>query len=150
MAAATILGVAAAGWHFRRVVHDSAPFSLMLALVGSATVVIVPSFAPYNQILLLPAVFLIATSWKHLWSRNWLTRAACTAGALVVFWPWMASCGLLLASLVLPAESVQRAWSAPLRNSLLVPVVVLGLLILCARDLLEASRVVSQSAAKSP
>ncbi|HMJ21047.1 MAG TPA: glycosyltransferase family 87 protein [Terriglobales bacterium] len=150
MAAATILGVAAAGWHFRRVVHDSAPFSLMLALVGSATVVIVPSFAPYNQILLLPAVFLIATSWKHLWSRNWLTRAACTAGALVVFWPWVASCGLLLASLVLPAESVQRAWSAPLRNSLLLPVVVLGLLILCSRDLLEASRVVSQSAAKSP
>jgi hypothetical protein len=32
----------------------------MLALVLAATVVIVPSFAPYSQVLLLPAVFLVA------------------------------------------------------------------------------------------
>ncbi len=137
MVAATVVIVAAVGWQVRRAAHDSVAFSAMLALVLATTVVIVPSFAPYNQVLLLPAVFLIATSWRDLWSRNWLTRVACAVGALVVFWPWLASCGLLLASLILPAESVQRAWSAPLRNSLLLPVVVLGLLVLCAKDRLK-------------
>jgi hypothetical protein len=139
MVAAIILAVAAVGWRFRRVAHDSLAFSTMLALVLAATVVIVPSFAPYNQILLLPAVFLVAGSWKDLWEHNWLTRMACAIGALVVFWPWLASCGLLLASIILPAAEVQRAWTAPLRNSLLLPVVVLGVITLCARDRLKSS-----------
>jgi hypothetical protein len=144
MVAVTVVIVAVVGWHLRRVAHDSVAFSAMLALILATTVVIVPSFAPYNQVLLLPAVFLIATSWRDLWSRNWLTRVACAVGALVVFWPWLASCGLLLASLVQPAESVQRAWSAPLRNSLLLPIVVLGLLVLCAKDRLKAYSVARQ------
>jgi hypothetical protein len=121
----------------RRAPHDSAEFEIMTALVLSATVVIVPSFAPYNQVLLLPAVFLIVTSWRNLWSRNWLTRVACAVCALVVIWPWLASCGLLFASLVLPAASVQQGWSLPLRNSLALPVVVLGLLVLATGNRLS-------------
>jgi hypothetical protein len=139
MVAATVVVVAAVGWRLRRVAHDSVAFGAMLALVLAATVVIVPSFAPYNQVLLLPAVFVIATSWRDLWARNWLTRAASAVGALVVFWPWLAACGLLLASLILPSDAVQRAWTAPLRNSLLLPVVVLGLFAICARNRLKAS-----------
>jgi len=150
MVAAIVAAVAAVGWNIRRVSHDSVAFSVMLALVLAATVVIVPSFAPYNQVFLLPAVFVIATSWRDLWERNWLTRATCAVGALVVFWPWLASCGLLLASLVLPAESVQRAWTAPLRNSLLLPVVVLGLLVLCAGNRLKAGYPASAGATEIP
>lgn len=150
MVAAIVAAVAVVGWKIRRVSHDSVTFSLMLALVLAATVVIVPSFAPYNQVFLLPAVFVIATSWRDLWKRNWLTRATCAVGVLVVFWPWLASCGLLLASLVLPAESVQRAWTAPLRNSLLLPVVVLGLLVLCAGNRLKAGYPASTDAAEIP
>jgi lysylphosphatidylglycerol synthetase-like protein (DUF2156 family) len=113
-------------------------FRATLALVLAATVVTVPSFAPYNQILLLPAVFLIAISWRELWNRNWLTRGACAVGALVVFWPWLASCGLLLASFFMPMESVERGWTLPLRSSLLLPVVVLGLLSLCIQKQMKA------------
>ncbi len=111
----------------------------MLALVLAVTLVIVPSFAPYNQVLLLPAVFLIAISWRELWSRGGLTRLACGVGLLVVGWPWLASCGLMLASRFYAASSVQRAWAAPLYTSLGIPLVVLGLLSLCARDRLEDS-----------
>jgi Glycosyltransferase family 87 len=134
LVAASVVIVAVVGWRLRRTAHDSVAFSVMLALVLAATVVIVPSFAPYNQVLLLPAVFLIATLWRDLWMRNWLTRMTCAVGVLVVFWPWLASCGLLLASLFLPSDEVQRAWTAPLRNSLLLPVVVLGVFVLAARD----------------
>ena len=134
-----VLAVAVTGWYVRRAAGDSAAFSAMLALVLAVTLVIVPTFAPYNQVLLLPAVFLIAASWRNLWSRSRLTRAACGVGVMFVLWPWLASCGLTLASLFMPATSVQRAWAAPLYTSLGIPLAVLGLFTMCVRDALRAS-----------
>lgn len=137
IAGAAVIAVASTGWRVRRVSHDSAAFGTMLALVLAVTLVIVPTFAPYNQVLLLPAGFLIAASWTKLWNRNRLARAACGVALLVVFWPWLASCGLMVGSLFLTPSSVQRAWAAPLYTSLGIPLVVLGLLALCAIDRLK-------------
>jgi glycosyl transferase family 87 len=134
-----MLTVAITGWHVRRAPRDSAAFSTMLALLLAVTLVIVPTFAPYNQVLLLPAVFLIAASWRNLWARSRRTRAACAVGMLFVFWPWLASCGLMLGSLFLPAALVQRAWAAPLYTSLAIPLAVLGLFTMRASDALKAS-----------
>lgn len=139
LAGAAVIAVTVTGWRVRFASHDSVAFSTMLALVLAVTLVIVPTFAPYNQILLLPAVFRIAVSWGELWSRNRLTRMACGLALLVVFWPWLASCGLMLASLFVPASSVQRAWTLPLYTSLGIPLVVLGLFAVCASDRLKAS-----------
>jgi hypothetical protein len=136
-AGVAVIAVAVTGWRLRFAAHDSVAFSTMFALVLLVTLVIVPSFAPYNQVLLLPAVFLIAASWKELWPRNRLTRIACTLAVLVVFWPWLASCGVMLASLFLPASSVQTAWAMPLYTSLGIPLVVLGLFAVCAGDRLK-------------
>ncbi len=137
IAVAAIMAVTAKAWRVRFTAHDSVTFSTMLALVLAVTLVIVPTFAPYNQVLLLPAVFLIAASWKELWGRNRFTRMACALAVLVVFWPWLASCGLMLAALFLPASSVQRAWAVPLYTSLGIPLVVLGLFTVCAMDRLK-------------
>jgi hypothetical protein len=134
-----VIAVIVTGWRVRFASHDSVAFSTMLALVLAVTLVIVPTFAPYNQILLLPAVFLIAVSWEELWSRSRLTRMGCGLALLVVFWPWLASCGLMLASLFLPASSVQKAWTLPLYTSLGIPLVALGLLAAYASERLKAS-----------
>jgi len=139
LAAVAVLAVVVMGWKVRRASHDSAAFSSILALVLAVTLVIVSSFAPYNQVLLLPAVFLITISWKDLWSRGSLTRVACGLGLLVVGWPWLASCGLMLASRFVSPSSLQKAWTVPLYTSLGIPLVVLGLLSLCARDRLQTS-----------
>jgi len=139
LAAVAVLAVVIMGWKVRRASHDSAAFSSILALVLAVTLVIVPSFAPYNQVLLLPAVFLITISWKDLWSRGSLTRVACGLGLLVVGWPWLASCGLMLASRFVSPSSLQKAWTVPLYTSLGIPLVVLGLLSLCTRDRLQTS-----------
>ncbi len=139
IAAVAVLAVVIMGWKVRRASHDSEAFSTMLALVLAVTLVIVPSFAPYNQVLLLPAVFLIAIAWRDLWGRGGLSRLACGVGLLVVAWPWVASFGLMLASRFVPASSVQKAWATPLYTSLGIPLVVLGLLSLCARDRLQTS-----------
>jgi Glycosyltransferase family 87 len=142
IAAAAVFAVAFTGWYIRHASHDSVAFCTMLALVLAVTLVIVPSFAPYNQVLLLPAAFRIAASWKGLWGRDRLTRMACGLALLVVFWPWLASCGLMLASLFLPASSVQEAWAVPLYTSLGIPLVVLGLFTVCALDRLKVSAAV--------
>jgi len=139
LAAVAVLAVVVMGWKVRRASHDSAAFSSILALVLAVTLVIVSSFAPYNQVLLLPAVFLITISWKDLWSRGSLTRVACGLGLLVVGWPWLASCGLMLASRFVSPSSLQKAWTVPLYTSLGIPLVVLGLLSLCTRDRLQTS-----------
>jgi Glycosyltransferase family 87 len=139
LAAGAVIAVAATGWHVRRAAHDSVAFNTMLALVLAVTLVIVPTFAAYNQTLLLPAVFLVAASWKELWDRNRLTRMACGLALLIVSWPWLASCGLMLASLFLPPSSVQRAWAAPLYTTLGIPLVVLGLFVVCVVDRLKSS-----------
>jgi len=139
LAAVAVLAVVVMGWKVRRASHDSAAFSSILALVLAVTLVIVPSFAPYNQVLLLPAVFLITISWKDLWSRGSLTRVACGLGLLVVGWPWLASCGLMLASRFVSPSSLQKAWTVPLYTSLGIPLLVLGLLSLCARDRSQTS-----------
>ncbi len=143
IAGVAVIAVAITGWYVRHASHDSVAFSTMLALVLAVTLVIVPTFAPYNQVLLLPAVFLIAASWKDLWSRNRLTRLACGLALPVVFWPWLASCGLMLASVFLPPSSVQNAWAVPLYTSLGIPLVVLGLLTACAVDRLRTPSAVS-------
>jgi hypothetical protein len=139
LAGAAVIAVIFTGWRVRFAAHDSVAFSTMFALVLAVTLVIVPSFAPYNQILLLPAVFLIVASWKELWVRNRLTRMACVLAAAIVFWPWLACCGLMLASFFLPAASIQRAWAVPLYTSLGIPLVVLGLFTVCAIDRLKSS-----------
>lgn len=134
----SLLGAAAVCWRLRRVPADSPAFNLATALVLAVTVVVVPMTAPYNQVLLLPAVFLVVRSWKDLWQKTALSRAVCGLAAVIVFWPGLASLGLLLVSLVLPPTSVQQAWAAPLWTSLFVPLVILPLLASLLTSVLQA------------
>ena len=131
-----LLGTTVVCWRLRRAEINSPAFRLAVALVLAVTVVVAPMVSPYNQVLLLPAIFLILRSWKALWRKNAFNRAACVFAAIVVLWPWLASLALTLASLVLPASRVQRAWAVPLWSSLGIPLVVLGLLVFVVRSAL--------------
>lgn len=137
LAAVAVIAVAITGWRFRQASHESDAFGVMLAQVLAVTLVIVPTFAAYNQVLLLPAVFLIVAAWRDLWRKGRLTRMVCGLGLLVVSWPWLSSLGLMLASLFLPDRVVQRAWAVPLYTSLGIPLVVLCLLTIYAADRLK-------------
>jgi hypothetical protein len=128
---------AAAGvcWRLRRQGADSFAFALISSMVLAATVVIVPMVAPYNQVLLLPGIFLLVRERARIWNKNRLARFSCFAALLLVLWPWLATSSLALASSVLPTQSLQRAWSLPLYTSLGIPLGILGLLCLLLRDL---------------
>jgi hypothetical protein len=128
LTAVLVATVAAIGWRFREEEAGSRMFTLVSALVVAVTVIIIPMFAPYNYILLLPSLLLLAENWSLLWTRGALVRAGCLLGAVAVAWPWVAAIGLTVASLLLSPESVQGTWWLPLYTSAKIPMPIVCLI----------------------
>jgi hypothetical protein len=125
-ALAALLLLLAVAWRLlRRAEVGSHEFSLLLATALAVTLIVIPMFAPYNQLLLLPAVFLVARHWPEFWNQGVLSKAACVLTVAIVGWPWLAALGLTLANMAMPAASVQRGWAIPLYTSLAIPLVLI-------------------------
>lgn len=124
-----LAAIAFLSWKFRHKSADSPDFSLMLAFVLGATLVVIPMFAPYNQILLLPAIFVVLRDWPFAGARQGLVRVAGGAAALSIAWPWIAALSLFAASPLLSAQTLQRAWQLPLWTTFATPALCLVLLV---------------------
>ncbi|HZQ68901.1 MAG TPA: glycosyltransferase family 87 protein [Terriglobales bacterium] len=140
-----VLGTAVVCWRARKSAVDSQVFIAVSALVLLVTVLVVPMIAPYNQVLLLPAVFLLMRSWKEFVSDRGIGRIVFFLAAFVFLWQWIASLALTLAALVLPAATVQKAWAVPLWTSIAVPLVVLPLLATLLRRIMRSQFGVSSA-----
>jgi len=128
-AAGLLLILATVCWRNRRAAANSPVFGQILALILATTVMIVPKAAPYNQVLLLPGVLLLAQHWGILSGGNRVARATTWSCAFLMAWPWMAALALTMASLLVPQESVQKLWTLPLYTSLVIPAAVLLMLL---------------------
>jgi hypothetical protein len=127
----TALIVAAVGavcWRYREQPAGSRLFSLVMALVLAVTVIIIPMFAPYNYILVLPSLLVLIQNWRVLWNRSAMARAGSVLSVIAVAWPWVASIGLSAASLFLAPESVQQWWWLPLYTSAKMPMPIVCLI----------------------
>jgi hypothetical protein len=91
-------------------------------------VIIIPMFAPYNYILLLPSLLVLVENWQVLWKRNVVARAGCVLGAVAVGWPWVAAVGLSVTSLFLSPQTVQGWWWLPLYTSAKMPMPIVCLI----------------------
>jgi len=111
-------------WRNRRASADSETFAGILALVLTTTVMIAPKAAPYNQVLLIPGVLLVLQHWRLFSDNRIILRAAAWICALLVFWPWLAALALTVASVFLPAASIQRAWALPIYSSIATSIAV--------------------------
>jgi hypothetical protein len=111
-------------WPLMSESHDSVGFGSALALVMALTVLVIPMFAPYNQVLLLPALMPLVRDAEKLWHGRLLTRFLLAASAVALFWPWVASVGLMLATTVLPPTTVQASWKLPFFTTFTMPVLV--------------------------
>jgi hypothetical protein len=89
------------------------------------TLIVIPMFAPYNQVLLLPAILLIVREGRELWNKSRVSRVACALTVAVITWAWVVSLGLLIASIWLSPERLERGWAIPLYSSLAIPFVLL-------------------------
>jgi Glycosyltransferase family 87 len=125
--AASILACAACVWHVRQKPASSMAFGRAFALVLALTVVIVPMFAPYNQVLLAPAILALMESEVSRERILPAIRLARQLGGLMVVWPWIATIALSAAYLWLTPELRHRVWPMPFYSNFLAPVFIFGL-----------------------
>jgi Glycosyltransferase family 87 len=115
-------------WRARNGDERTLEFQWSLSLVLATTLLVMPTFAPYNQLFLLPAVMLVVHRIRQL-RQSAVSRFLVILAATSVLWPWLAAAALVIAALFLPAGTVQRGWAMPLYTSTVIPIAIAGLLL---------------------
>ena len=111
-------------------IADVAPFGLALALVMALTVLVVPMYAPYNQVLLLPAILVLARDRTFFTSRSRALRFAYVAGTFALAWQWIASLSLSGVYLLGAPAWALAGWKWPFFATFTLPVLIFALILM--------------------
>jgi hypothetical protein len=115
-------------WQVRKLDVHSAGFSHACSLVLALVVLIVPMFAPYNQVLLLPSILLLAQ--KRMAFSAPGRRFPYLAGLAFLVWPFAASLFLTAVYLFVAQSKALNWWTLPLFATFGLPLVVFALTLL--------------------
>jgi hypothetical protein len=121
-------------WKLRGKRPDASGFRAATALMLALTVLVIPMFAPYNQVLLLPAIFLLVRERAAFVSRSRTRRWAYAIGAILVGWQWMASLGLTAIYLLVSRARALEGWQWPFFATFALPVWIFALIFSLVRD----------------
>jgi hypothetical protein len=132
LAAVCVLACALCLWKLRGESASTVAFGRGIGLVLALTVVIAPMTAPYNQVLLAPAILTLLRGESSGERVLPAVRRARIVGYFLLAWPWIATLGLTLAYVWLTPGLRDRVWPIPLYTSLMVPLFVFGLALLDA------------------
>ncbi len=127
------LAVLACGWLLGRLRANQAGtvgFGGATALVLALTVLVVPMYAPYNQLLLLPAILLLIRDRTFFTTRSRALRFGYVVGALAVAWQWIASFSLSATYLLGARASALSRWQWPFFATFALPMLVFVLVFL--------------------
>lgn len=127
-------------WRNRRDSEESPAFQWSLCFVLATTLLVIPMFAPYNQLLLLPGAMMAVRAKRELWQKSRLSRFFCSVTALSVGWPFFAAACLVAALAFLPGPTVQKAWGLPFYPSFAIPIMVYALLLVSRSVLVDQAR----------
>jgi Glycosyltransferase family 87 len=135
LAAVAVLACVYLFWKLRGETGDGKPgdaesFARAMALVMALTVLVVPMYAPYNQVLLLPAILLLVRDRACFTSRSRAVRFVYLAGAFALTWQWIASLGLSAAYLFGSPGLALSGWKWPFFATFTVPVLIFALMFL--------------------
>ena len=119
-------------WKNRGFSVETPAFAATSSLVLAVTIIIIPSYALYNQTMLLPALLVLVRERHRIWHRNHMSRLLLSLVAIFLLWQWLASIVLAGLSFVLRVELVQRAWAVPHWTVLLLPVGVAALMLVAS------------------
>jgi hypothetical protein len=97
------------------------------------TVLVVPMYAPYNQVLLLPAILVLARDRSEMVSRSRGLRFLYMAGGFALAWQWIASLGLSAAYLIVSRSWALSGWKWPFFATFAVPVLMFALMLVRLR-----------------
>jgi hypothetical protein len=121
-----------AAWKARREPAGTNAFALILCTVLAVTVLVVPTYGPYNQVLLIPALLTLIKERQTLWRRSVGSRVLFGTTIGLVVWQWIAFIALAILSFILPPLTVERGWAIPFWTVLQIPIGVAALmLVLC-------------------
>jgi hypothetical protein len=124
-------------WRKRRVSEDTIAFQWSLCFILATTLLVIPMFAPYNQLLLLPGVMMAIRARRELWQKSRFLRFFCSMTALSVGWPFFAAGCLVIALVFLPGPTVQKAWGLPFYPSFAIPIMVYALMLVSRSVLVD-------------
>lgn len=116
-------------WQVRRSSEDSIQFQWSFTLALAVTLAVIPMFAPYNQLLLVPGLMIIGRSVHDLWAKGPLPRFFVVITAIAVFFPFAGAVLLDVALMFLPGSRVQVGWGLPFYPSFAIPITILALLL---------------------
>ena len=134
-------------WKLRSEPACAEGFGRATALVLALTVLVVPMYAPYNQLLLLPAILILLRDRKSLTARSRAVRFGFVAALFALAWQWIASL-LLSGAYLLGAQAwALSAWKWPFLATFTVPVLVFGVMFLDLHSSLRSPALPSQEPA---
>jgi len=117
-------------WRLRGSPAASAEFAFALSFTLATTLLVIPMFAPYNQILLLPAVMMLIRSTAAEPAKGFLSRFFVFVMKLSVAWPFLGSMALVIALPFLQAFVVGKGVGVPFYSTLAVPASVYASLLI--------------------
>jgi hypothetical protein len=134
-------------WSWRRAMEKSELFRWNMAIVLSTILVVIPKFSPYNQLLLIPALLLLAAGASRLWKASVVSRLCVALVASVILLPWLSALALDISLLFLPQAVVERGWALPLWTSWVIPFPLLAAVAMGAAQVARENRCAPDRAA---
>jgi hypothetical protein len=141
LAAGAVLACAVSLWRVRGESADKENFGRATALVMALTVLVVPMYAPYNQVLLLPAILVLVRDRAFFISRSSAVRFAYLAAAFALAWQWIASLSLSGIYLFGARAWALSGWRWPFLATFALPVFIFALVFLDAYQRGQKARV---------
>ena len=128
--AAAVIACAFFLWRLRGEPAEAGNFGLAISLVLALTVLVVPMYAPYNQVLFLPAILVLVRDRTFFTSRSRGVRFLYLAAAFALAWQWIGSLILSGAYLLGWRAWAISAWKVPFFATFSLPVFVFALILL--------------------
>jgi hypothetical protein len=119
-------------WRERRTAAKSEAFGFMAGLALATTALVVPSYGPYNQALLIPSLLFLLKERRMLWRRSMVNRILILVTIAAIGWTWVSAVALSALSFVLPSATVEKGWPVPFWTILYIPVVVAAVMLVSA------------------
>ncbi len=134
LSAIAVLACAPVLWKLRREPAGASGFGVAAALVLALTVLVIPMYAPYNQVLLLPPILLLVRERAAFVSQSRIRGWVYAVGALLVGWQWAASFALTVIYLLVSRARAFAGWQWPFFATFALPVWVFALIFFYAQD----------------
>jgi hypothetical protein len=130
LAAAAVVACIFLLWRSRNEPAAADAFGRATALAMALTVLVVPMYAPYNQVLLLPAIFVLIRDRTVFISQSRAVRFGYLITAFALAWQWIASLSLSGAYLLASPALALNGWKWPFFATFTLPVLVFALIFL--------------------